>query len=128
MMTKQFDHEVVQQANLSSYFYEGSLTFLANPTNFKNLMTCQVISNSWGLSPCLAENSKAWWLLCHPSPQAKSATHQLLRDKSPVLQVWYPHKCAAEFTNQVEWCNQAIRKAPPHTKAGNPPIRQKKTS
>ena len=48
-------------------------------------------------------------------------THQLLRDKSPVLNVWEPHTCEALLTNHVMWYTQTIRSAPPHTSAGNPP-------
>jgi hypothetical protein len=41
-------------------------------------------SNSNQRSPCRAERWCAWWLLCHPSPQEISATHQLFRESSPV--------------------------------------------
>lgn len=38
-------------------------------------MVYQVISICHHFKPCLAEYSKAWWLLCQPSPNESNATH-----------------------------------------------------
>ena len=53
----------------------GNFTSVVNPTAWRNLITYQVMSNCHHSRPCRAENSKAWWLLCHPSPNASNATH-----------------------------------------------------
>lgn len=62
----------------------GSLTLLTRPSFSKNRMMYHVMSNCRLPSPWRAEYSKAWWLLCQPSPKASQPTHQLLRDWSPV--------------------------------------------
>lgn len=53
----------------------GTFTSVANPIAWSNLTTYQVMSSCHQSRPCLAEYSKAWWLLCHPSPNASNATH-----------------------------------------------------
>lgn len=107
---------------------DGTLTSVANPIIWRNLTVYQVISNCHHSSPCRAENSKAWWLLCQPSPNASNATHltkskdkviikemvpnsygilvlvyQLFLDKSPVFHVCCPQTWHAEFTSHVIW-------------------------
>ena len=94
----------------------------ARPKNLSTQTHIQVMSICHHSSPCLAENSKAWWLLCHPSPNARIPIHQLLRDKSPVLYVWLPHTCETELTAHVMWYTQHVRTQKPHTSQGKPPI------
>lgn len=53
----------------------GNFTSVAKPTAWRNLTTYQVKSTCHHSRPCLAEYSKAWWLLCQPSPNASNATH-----------------------------------------------------
>ena len=66
-------------------------------------MTSQVVSNCHHSRPWRAENSNAWWLLCHPSPKARAATTPLLRLRSPVAKGWEPQTWAAELTSHVMW-------------------------
>src|SRR5579871_4932039 len=48
-------------------------------------LTCHhVMSISNQLRPWRAENGKAWWLLCHPSPKESKATHQQFVERSVV--------------------------------------------
>ena len=62
---------------------------IANNSAKKNFFACRTICSNGVLQimtmACPHLNSKAWWLLCQPSPKASSATHQLLRLRSPVL-------------------------------------------
>ena len=53
----------------------GTFTSVANPMAWRSLTTYQVMSSCHHSKPCLAEYSKAWWLLCQPSPNASNATH-----------------------------------------------------
>lgn len=53
----------------------GSFTLLARPNFSIARIMYQVGSNCHHFRPCRAEYSKAWWLLCQPSPNASSATH-----------------------------------------------------
>merc|ERR1711869_135708 len=64
---------------------DGSLIFFTRPKTLRSCTTPHVTSTWYHSSPCLAEYSNAWWLLCHPSPHARSATHQLFLLRSPVL-------------------------------------------
>src|ERR1044071_9025815 len=50
----------------------------ARPSSWSPRMPHQLKSTSYQARPCLAEVGCAWWLLCHPSPKVKRATHQLL--------------------------------------------------
>ena len=45
----------------------------------------QFVSNSHHSCPWRAERWNAWWLLCQPSPQARSPTHQQFVEPSGVL-------------------------------------------
>ena len=75
-------------ARRSSCLRVGSFTFVASPSACRQRMTIHVMSSCHHSRPWRAENSNAWWLLCQPSPNASSPTHQLLRERSPVLYVW----------------------------------------
>mmetsp|Transcript_8495 Transcript_8495/g.35477 ORF Transcript_8495/g.35477 Transcript_8495/m.35477 type:complete len:214 (-) Transcript_8495:964-1605(-) len=106
---------------LSSCACLGSFTLSASPKNFNTQTHIQVMSICHHSKPCLAENSNAWWLLCHPSPNARMPIHQLFRERSPVLYVWLPQTCATEFTAHVMWYTQHVRTQNPHTSQGKPP-------
>jgi len=58
----------------------GHLTSRAMPKKASSLMVSQVRSISNQRKPWRAENGKAWWLLCQPSPHATIATNQLFVD------------------------------------------------
>ena len=61
----------------------------------------QVGSNSYQARPWRADVGWAWWLLCQPSPNVRSATHQLLRESSFVAKRRRPHMWVAELTSHV---------------------------
>jgi hypothetical protein len=63
------------KASLAFCFSVGSFTLVASPSFWKKEMTPQVTSYCHHSRPCRALNSKAWWLLCHPSPNARIPTH-----------------------------------------------------
>ena len=54
------------------------------PIALSSLSVIQLMSNSYQARPWRAETGCAWWLLCQPSPNVSSATHQLLRESSRV--------------------------------------------
>src|SRR5690242_5049369 len=89
-------------------------------------MHSQLISSSYQSRPWRTQLGSAWWLLCQPSPNVNSATHQLLVELSRVSKRRLPQECAAELTNQVP-CNSTVvrRKMPQLTKlaARKPPSR-----
>ena len=67
-------------------------------------MTIQVGSSCHFCKPCRALNSKAWWLLCQPSPKASSATH-LQHDAVSgryKLSAWARQSCMAT-THGAAW-------------------------
>ena len=74
------------------------------------------MSNSYQARPWRADVGCAWWLLCQPSPNVISATHQLLRESSRVAKRRVPHMCVAEFTSQVACRPNTTRRkiAPEH--------------
>ena len=74
------------------------------------------MSNSYQARPWRAETGCAWWLLCQPSPNVSSATHQLLRESSRVSKRRVPHMCVAEFTShvRVQADDDAQEDAPEH--------------
>src|ERR1041385_6759305 len=100
-------------------------------------MQSQLTSSSYHASPWRTQRGSAWWLLCQPSPNVKSATHQLLVESSRVLKRRRPQVCAAEFTNHVPWSSTedrrnmpqltrlAARKAPPRNAPHAPRITER---
>lgn len=66
-------------------------------------------------SPWRALNSKAWWLLCHPSPNTSKATAKLLRELSRVRYACSPHTCTALLTSQVMCIVTSTRITNAHT-------------
>src|SRR5882762_9704946 len=89
-------------------------TSFATPMAFKSLSVIQEISNSYHVRPWRAEVGCAWWLLCQPSPKVNSATHQLLRLSSRVLNRRLPHMCVAELISHVACRPNTTRKQTPH--------------
>src|SRR5215510_688168 len=79
----------------------ATFTFHASPRSRSALMPIQFRSSSYQARPWRAETGCAWWLLCQPSPNVMSATHQLLVESSRVVNRREPHKWVAEFTSQV---------------------------
>ena len=59
---------------------------LARPTAARPRIASHVMSSSQP-NPWRAERWKAWWVLCQPSPQATTPTHQRLRESSFVSHV-----------------------------------------
>jgi hypothetical protein len=47
--------------------------------------------------PWRAEVGKAWWLLCHDSPNVNGASHHTLRDSSGVVNARRPVKWQIEL-------------------------------
>src|SRR4051812_19465476 len=94
---------------------------LTTPMALNSFKVIQEISNSYQASPWRAETGCAWWLLCHPSPNVSSATHQLLRESSLVSNRREPHMCVAEFTSQVACRPKTTRKNTPQRTIGHPP-------
>src|SRR5258705_4108522 len=84
-------------------------------------MPIQFRSSSYHASPWRADTGWAWWLLCHPSPKVRSATHQLFVESSRVLNRREPQRCVAEFTSQVECRPNVVRKKMPQRTYGMPP-------
>src|ERR1017187_6937173 len=97
-------------------------TACATPKNLRTLIRIQDGSNSYQASPCRAEVGWAWWLLCQPSPNEMSATHQLLRESSRVANRRAPHMWVAEFTSQVACRPKTMRKKVVHSRMRQPPI------
>src|SRR5579862_2732732 len=95
---------------------------LASPSVFNTQMPYQFKSTSYQVSPCRADVGCAWWLLCQPSPNVKSATSQLLVERSRVEKRREPHICVTEFTAQVACSPTTVRRKIPHNMSGNPPI------
>ena len=54
-------------------------------------------SISHGRRPCRAEVGKAWWLLCHASPNESGASQARLRDSSSVGKRRRPKKWQSEL-------------------------------
>lgn len=80
----QFSHSLFN-AILCLWLSVGTFTSVANPIAWRNLTMYQVKSSCHHSRPCLAEYSKAWWLLCQPSPKASTATH--LINFTPYLRI-----------------------------------------
>src|SRR6188472_4543378 len=80
----------------------ATLTSHTRPTALNTFSSSHVGSNSYHARPWRDEVGWAWWLLCHPSPNVNSATHQLLRESSRVAKRRLPHMCVAELTRYVE--------------------------
>src|ERR1700722_11303701 len=99
----------------------------AKPNVFSAQMPYQFISTSYQRKPCCAAVGCAWWLLCQPSPKVSSATHQLLVERSRVPKRRVPQECVAEFTSQVQWSKNTVRKNVPHSSIDKPPIANKMT-
>lgn len=68
-------HVVLMMANFSFWSCVGIFTSVAKPRAWRSRTTYHVMSSCHHSRPCRAENSNAWWLLCHPSPNASNATH-----------------------------------------------------
>src|SRR5207249_6124281 len=66
------------------------------------------------LRPCRADHGNAWWLLCHPSPNAKTAVTTLFRLPSAVGYGRVPHRWFTEFTHRVAWSTRNCCRRPPH--------------
>src|SRR5215210_8030768 len=79
------------------------------------------MSNSYHVRPWRALVGCAWWLLCQPSPNVRSATHQLFVESSRVAKRRDPHLCVAEFTSHVACSPAVVRKKMPHSTYGIPP-------
>ena len=60
----------------------GACTFQTRPSRSRPRITSHETSICQRRSPCRAEAGKAWWLLCQPSPNTRSATSQLFRASS----------------------------------------------
>src|SRR5918999_2762000 len=84
-------------------------------------MPAQLTSTSYHARPWRAETGCAWWLLCHPSPNVMSATHQLFVESSRVSNRREPQRCVAEFTSQVQCRPNVVLKKMPHSTYGIPP-------
>ena len=69
----------------------GRFTSHTSPKRSITHSRFQVRSDCHQWNPCRAEYGCAWWLLCHPSPNAKSAMRKLLRLCSPVSYARLPH-------------------------------------
>src|ERR1700691_4860830 len=103
----------------------GSLvryTSLASPSFWSAQMPYQLKSTSYQASPCRADVGGAWLLLCQPSPNDNSTTHQLFVERSRVLNRRVPHEGVAEFTSQVECRPITVRRNMPQRTKGIPPI------
>ena len=59
------------------------------PKNFKTRGTSKSCRSAT-ISPCLAENSNAWWLLCHLAERQMPI--RSCSKRSPVLYVWLPRR------------------------------------
>src|SRR6185369_8593362 len=99
----------------------ATFTFHASPRRRSALMPIQFRSSSYQARPWRAETGCAWWLLCQPSPNVMSATHQLLVESSRVVNRREPHKWVAEFTSQVQCRPKVVLKKIPHNTYGMPP-------
>src|SRR5215203_6361864 len=93
----------------------------ARPNAFNRLMPIQLMSSSYHARPWRALTGCAWWLLCHPSPNESSATHQLFVESSRVANRREPQRCVAEFTSQVQCRPKVVRKKLPQSTYGMPP-------
>src|ERR1039457_3492609 len=76
-------------------------------------MQSQLISSSYQARPWRTERGSAWWLLCQPSPNVNTATHQLLVESSRVPKRRLPHVGAAELTNHVPCSSTVVRRKTP---------------
>src|SRR5262245_2701076 len=79
----------------------ATFTSRTTPNALRIFSVIQEMSNSYHARPWRADTGCAWWLLCQPSPNVRSATHQLLRESSRVSKRRDPHMCVAELTSQV---------------------------
>src|SRR6185436_19889726 len=84
-------------------------------------MQIQFWSNSYHARPWRALVGCAWWLLCHPSPNERIATHQLLVESSRVWKRRRPQRWVAEFTSQVACRPKVVRKKMPQSTYVQPP-------
>src|SRR6476620_9154239 len=92
------------------------------PTALNNFSVIHEMSNSYQARPWRADTGCAWWLLCQPSPNVRSATHQLLRESSRVTNRREPHMCVAELTSQVACSPTTTRTQLAHRSKDQPPI------
>src|SRR5438128_994252 len=99
----------------------ATLIDLAIPKKRSTLISSHDGSNSYHARPWRAEVGCAWWLLCQPSPNEISATHQLLRESSRVAKRRAPHMCVAEFTSHVACRPNTMRRQLAHRTMGKPP-------
>ena len=109
------------QANAAILFSLGYCSFDANP-NFSNAtINIHVISIYHHFKPCLTELSNAWWLLCHPSPRARTPTKGLFIEISPVLNAYLPQMWDTELTLHCTCHKTTCLMANPQNMALNPP-------
>src|SRR3982751_6516246 len=94
---------------------------LTTPMALNSFKVIQEISNSYQASPWRAETGCAWWLLCHPSPNVSSATHQLLRESSVVTNRRDPNMWVPELTSHVACSPTTTRRQTAHKNSWNPP-------
>ena len=103
------------KASFSICSFLGSFTFVARPTASKPRITHQVGSSCHHSRPWRAEYSKAWWLLCQPSPNASIATHLKQNGQDMllwVIRIWI--KVVATYvdrhwgTNSVTLCTTRV--------------------
>src|SRR6266516_1532633 len=88
-------------------------------------MQSQLISSSYQARPWRTQRGSAWWLLCQPSPNVNTATHQLFVESSRVKNRRVPQRCVAELTSQVK-CNPIVtRRKTPMNIIDQPPIANK---
>ncbi len=92
----------------------GSFTLVARPTTSKPRTTHQVRSSCHHSSPWRAEYSKAWWLLCHPSPKASNATHLKLR-------LQQMEKMIVSWRAESDVCDENLQASSPRMVSSFPP-------
>ena len=73
-------------------------------------MTSADGSNCQRRSPCAADVGKAWWLLCHASPNDSGASQARLRDSSPVDEIL----AAEEVAQRVDRERHVVEHQNPH--------------
>merc|ERR1712039_81392 len=108
-------------ANLRIFCSLGYFKSQARPSFSMAAMMYQLTSICHHFSPCLTDCSKAWWLLCQPSPMARIPINQLFMERSFVFQSWKPQTWQTEFTAPVMCHHSTTRAANPQSTKGQPP-------
>src|SRR4029079_17713716 len=97
------------------------LMFHTRPADWSVRRASQLKSTSYHARPCRALVGCAWWLLCHPSPNVSSATHQLFVESSCVSKRRAHHFTLSEFPSHVACSPTVVRKKIPQSTYGSPP-------